>query len=104
MVVQRLRLCISTAGGEGSIPGWGTKIPHGCGQTPAPKVPKQPRLPAQPLSEEHMGPQMTAWFHAPQVCSVVHVPVTCDHPAHLGHLTSSPSFYILKAICAGETG
>ena len=26
--VQRLRLCASTAGGMGSIPGWGTKIPH----------------------------------------------------------------------------
>ena len=23
-----LRLCLSTAGGVGSIPGWGTKIPH----------------------------------------------------------------------------
>ena len=30
-----LRLCLSTAGGVGSIPGWGTKIPHatGWGQT-----------------------------------------------------------------------
>ena len=32
--VQRLRLRASTAGGTGSIPGWGTKIPHAvlCGQ------------------------------------------------------------------------
>ena len=51
-----------------------------------------------------MGPQVTAWFHPPHVCSVVHVPVTCVHPAHLDPLTSWPSFYILKAICAGETG
>ena len=26
--VQWLRLCTSIAGGLGSIPGWGTKIPH----------------------------------------------------------------------------
>ena len=28
VVVQWLRLCASTAGGAGSIPGWGIKIPH----------------------------------------------------------------------------
>jgi len=28
LVVQWLRLHMSTAGGTGSIPGWGTKIPH----------------------------------------------------------------------------
>ena len=28
LVVQWLRICASTAGGMGSIPGWGTKIPH----------------------------------------------------------------------------
>ena len=28
LVVQWLRLCTSTAGGMGSIPGQGTKIPH----------------------------------------------------------------------------
>ena len=28
LAVQRLRLCASTAGGTGSIPGRGTKIPH----------------------------------------------------------------------------
>lgn len=28
LVVQRLRLCTSTAGGKGSIPGRGTMIPH----------------------------------------------------------------------------
>ena len=27
-MVQWLRLCASTAGGTGLIPGWGTKIPH----------------------------------------------------------------------------
>ena len=33
-MVQWLRLCTSTAGGTGSIPGWGTKILHAtwCGQ------------------------------------------------------------------------
>ena len=31
LVVQWLRLCASTAGGMGSIPGWGTKIPHDAG-------------------------------------------------------------------------
>ena len=28
LVVQWLKLCASTVGGAGSIPGWGTKIPH----------------------------------------------------------------------------
>ena len=28
LVVQWLRLCVSNAGGLGSIPGGGTKIPH----------------------------------------------------------------------------
>ena len=28
LVVQWLRLHASSAGGAGSIPGWGTKIPH----------------------------------------------------------------------------
>ena len=27
-MVQWLKLCASTVGGAGSIPGWGTKIPH----------------------------------------------------------------------------
>ena len=27
-MVQWLGLCASSAGGMGSIPGWGTKIPH----------------------------------------------------------------------------
>ena len=30
-MVQGLRLCASTARGEGSIPGRGTKIPHAAG-------------------------------------------------------------------------
>ena len=28
LTVQWLRLCVSNAGAVGSIPGWGTKIPH----------------------------------------------------------------------------
>ena len=34
LAVQWLRICASTAGGTGSVPGWGTKIPHAarCGQ------------------------------------------------------------------------
>ena len=28
LAVQWLRLCASTAGGTGLIPGWGTKTPH----------------------------------------------------------------------------
>ena len=27
-MVQQLRVCASTEGGEGLLPGWGTKIPH----------------------------------------------------------------------------
>ena len=41
LAVQWLRLCISTAGGMGSIPGGGTKIPHAAwrdqNQNPKPK-------------------------------------------------------------------
>ena len=29
LVVQWLRLCASSAGGMGSIPGWGTRVPTG---------------------------------------------------------------------------
>ena len=29
VMVRWLRLCTSNAGGTGSIPGWGTRIPHG---------------------------------------------------------------------------
>ena len=36
--VQWLRLCASTTGGTGSIPGWGTKAPHAAGR---PKEKKQ---------------------------------------------------------------
>ena len=34
LVVQWLGLCASNAAGMGSIPGWGTKVPHAalCGQ------------------------------------------------------------------------
>ena len=32
LAVQCLRLCASTAGDAGSIPGQGTKIPHAAGQ------------------------------------------------------------------------
>ena len=30
LAVQWLGLCASTAGGRGSIPGWGTRISHAC--------------------------------------------------------------------------
>ena len=33
LVVQWLRLCASTAGDVGLIPGWGTKIPHAIGHS-----------------------------------------------------------------------
>ena len=36
-VVQWLRLWASNAGGTGSIPGWGTKIPHATRHDPPPK-------------------------------------------------------------------
>ena len=32
-MVQWLRLCASNAGGTGSTPGWGIKIPHTCCST-----------------------------------------------------------------------
>ena len=40
LAVQWLRLCTSTAGGTGSIPGQGTKIPHAmqCNQKKKKKV------------------------------------------------------------------
>ena len=36
-MVQWLRLHASNAGGAGSIPGWGTKIPHAARRIPPPK-------------------------------------------------------------------
>ena len=33
LVVQWLRICASTAGDVGLIPGWGTKIPHAIGHS-----------------------------------------------------------------------
>ena len=40
LAVQQLRLCTSSAGGVGSIPGWGTKIWHAtwCGQSLKTKI------------------------------------------------------------------
>ena len=35
LAVQWLRLCISNAGGMGSIPGQGTKIPNSAGCSPS---------------------------------------------------------------------
>ena len=42
-MVQGLRLCASTAGGTGSIPGWGTKMLHATSM--AKKTNKQKDLP-----------------------------------------------------------
>ena len=42
LAVQWLRRCASTAGGTGSIPGWGTKIPHTADQPKKPN--KKPPL------------------------------------------------------------
>ena len=39
-MVQWLELCTSTAGGTGSIPGWGTKIPQAAQHGPANHPPK----------------------------------------------------------------
>ena len=57
LAVQRLRLCVSTAGGVGLIPGQGTKIPHAaqCSQsktkhTNSPSPLPQPLAPALLLS------------------------------------------------------
>ena len=41
MAVQRLRLCASTAGGRGSIPGWGTKSLHALLQGRGKKRPRK---------------------------------------------------------------
>ena len=41
MAVQRLRLCASTAGGSGSIPGWGTKSLHALLQGRGKKRPRK---------------------------------------------------------------
>ena len=41
LVVQWLRLHTSTAGGVGSIPGWGTKIPHAMGRSQKKKKKKE---------------------------------------------------------------
>ena len=51
LAVQWLRLCTSTAGGTGSIPGQGTKIPH----APRPKKKKK-----KPLKIK-IGQNLLAW-------------------------------------------
>ena len=43
LAVQWLRLCASTAGGAGSIPGRGTKIPHAAGHSRKIFLKKQPK-------------------------------------------------------------
>ena len=42
LVVQWLRLCTFTAGGMGSIPGWGTKILHAATKIPCAATKTQP--------------------------------------------------------------
>ena len=41
LAVQWLRLCTSSAGSTGSVPGWGTKIPHAAGRVQKEKKKKK---------------------------------------------------------------
>ena len=56
LVVQRLRLCTSTAGGTGSIPDQGTKIPHAAqrGKKKKKKKRKEKELCQAPPKPSHM--------------------------------------------------
>ena len=45
LVVQWLELSGSTAGGPGSIPGWGTKIPHALQPKKKKNTMKKPTIP-----------------------------------------------------------
>ena len=58
LVVQWFRLCTSTAGGAGSIPGPGTKIPHAlqCGQ----------KLKKKKESKDSVEPCLCSWHLAPR--------------------------------------
>ena len=65
LAVQWVRLCASTAGGEGSIPGWGTMIPHAaqCGQKKKKKreIERWPSVPLFNIKEAKFLGEVTRW-------------------------------------------
>ena len=54
LAVQWLRLCVSTAGGSGSIPGRGTKIPHATRCSPPEKKKKKGKLTSPILGQTNI--------------------------------------------------
>ena len=62
LVVQWLRLCASTAGGLGSTPGWGNRIPHAA--WPAKKTQTNKLLSSSPIIYIFPpGPSSKFWTH-----------------------------------------
>ena len=98
MAVQRLRLCASTAGGTGSIPGWGTKslrtLLQGRGKKKRPRKKKKER-------GVFVVPQCSSWLwmaDGPGLilqgsCSWIPAPILVQASirAHLGLLTGPPA-------------
>ena len=84
LAVQWLGLCPSTAGGTGSIPGWGTKIPHAarCSQKTKPKPNKMtlsPPLESSPAL--HPGSRCFQQSpHCPLDNAKLHFPVNNSSP------------------------
>ena len=66
LVVQRLRLCASTAGGAGSIPGLGIKIPHAAWFSQRNKKnPKQTKKQSHTASERGSGSRQSQSLTVP---------------------------------------
>ena len=101
MAVQRLRLCASTAGGTGSIPGWGTKSLHALLQGREKK--KKKKRPRKKKKERgvFVVPQRSSWLwmaDGPGLilqgsCSWIPAPILIQASiwAHLGLLTGPPA-------------
>ena len=78
LLVQWLRLCASTAGGTGSIPEWGTKIPH------ATQCSQKKREVRSTETQEQVYPLM----HTHTQHTRPHEPMACPSEAHGPRLLS----------------
>ena len=65
LAVQWVRVCASTAGGEGTIPGWGTMILHAaqCGQKKKRERERErwPSIPLFNMKEAKFFGEVTRW-------------------------------------------
>ena len=95
-MAQRLRICASTVGGTGSIPGWGTKILHVVWWVQSKKKKKSSGYPRPVFPQTSAG---CSQLHRPPLAHLSHF---CDLPASvaaefettmlaLGHSVPSPA-------------